>query len=252
MRSLSGLHTLLPAFARPCCTALAVVLLSGCASRSLTSGEILSSNQAVIGVEAAGSLARPSEGPAKGVFLWVRPGQRIDAARFFVADVRFAQEKDASGQILPAEKEELVDVLSKSLKADLSPSGTPEGALALDVRGIISRAETPNLVFNYISLVAPLPPVFSNGGAAIEVEMRDSRSGELQVVFACADVGSVKSLKGYFNRLDHPRLAIRECSRRLALAVGVMKDGTPLPRVADRGPGDENRDGGWPVLPSQP
>ena len=210
---------------------LLTVLLSGCASTQLTNGEILADFRSTQPADAvvrapASDAERDDEKLLETTFVWTKPGLNPEAVRYSVTDVRFGRNEASRERIDEDEQVELTKLLSTALTEALATEPSA-GSRTLQVHALISRVETPNRLFNAISLIAPLPPFFINGGAAIEVEMRDLGSGEREIVYGCATAGGPIQFTGYFLRLTHAKFALQECSRSLAKLLGLAKDEAP-------------------------
>lgn len=143
---------------------------------------------------------------------------RSDSSKRYAAVVvEEAQIKTASGRIDgldDAQQREVLDHVTSELKRQEGKSPAPGGAGQVRVRVAVTELQTPNRAVNAMTtlLVGPV----TTGGASLEFEAVDLRTGRRVAAASCFERGNViKEFAGSYTLLGHAKAAITNCIERI-------------------------------------
>ena len=137
--------------------------------------------------------------------------------RYAAVVVEEAQIKTASGRIDgldDAQQREVLDHVTSELKRQEAKVPPPGGAGQVRVRVAVTELQTPNRAVNAMTtlLVGPV----TTGGASLEFEAVDLRTGRRVAAASCFERGNViKEFAGSYTLLGHAKAAITNCIERI-------------------------------------
>lgn len=179
-------------------------VLSGCATNGMTKSGFLGDYDAL------------SPTKYKNVLLYRATG--FEPERYAEIVVADAIIKTASGRIDGLDKtqqREVLDYIDSELRHQVSKSVvTPGGMGRVRVRVAITELETPNRTVNAFTtlLVGPV----TTGGASLEFEAVDERTGRRVAAATCFDRGNVfTEFIGSYKLLGHAKSAIATCIEQI-------------------------------------
>lgn len=125
--------------------------------------------------------------------------------------------------------------------AGTADTGRDDDAWTLHTR--ITEAWRPNRWLNVLIVALPGPgaPFVTQGGAAIEAEVVDRRTGEAVAGFQCRRYAGVEQFLRAFGRAGHAQVSVEQCSR---LLVQTLRDGRPPAGWLSAARGEAAADGG--------
>jgi hypothetical protein len=109
-------------------------------------------------------------------------------------------------------------------KAFAPPAAAKAATLRLDAT--VREVWRPNAVLNVLIVALPGPgaPFVTQGGAAVEMTLRDVTSGDTLAAFTCRQYAGVGAFAYAFGRTGHPRIALQACADKFA---AVLQRGSP-------------------------
>jgi len=178
--------------------------LSGCATNSMTRSGFL------------GDYEKLSPTRYENVLMYRAAG--FEPKRYAAVVVEDAQIKTASGRIDgldDAQQREVLDHVTSELKRQEGKSPAPPGGAGqVRVRVAVTELQTPNRAVNAMTtlLVGPV----TTGGASLEFEAVDLRTGRRVAAASCFERGNViKEFAGSYTLLGHAKAAITNCIERI-------------------------------------
>ena len=145
------------------------------------------------------------------------PRSGFEPKRYAAVVVEEAQIKTASGRIDgldDAQQREVLDHVTSELKRQEGKVPPPGGAGQVRVRVAVTELQTPNRAVNAMTtlLVGPV----TTGGASLEFEAVDLRTGRRVAAASCFERGNViKEFAGSYTLLGHAKAAITNCIERI-------------------------------------
>ena len=113
-----------------------------------------------------------------------------------------------------AQQREVLDHVTSELKRQEGKVPPPGGAGQVRVRVAVTELQTPNRAVNAMTtlLVGPV----TTGGASLEFEAVDLRTGRRVAAASCFERGNViKEFAGSYTLLGHAKAAITNCIERI-------------------------------------
>lgn len=160
---------------------------------------------------------------------WVDPA-RVEALRALTpgalaVQVDWALPPDADADLTDAERDAL-RLAKVTALSGASDAATP--AFRAEVR--VTEAWRPYRFLNVLIVALPGPgaPFVTQGGAAIEVVVRDAVDGRPVAGFGCRSYAGIARFVDAFGRIGHARGALQDCAAHLlaTLAAGRLPDVT--------------------------
>ena len=145
------------------------------------------------------------------------PRSGFEPKRYAAVVVEEAQIKTASGRIDgldDAQQREVLDHVTSELKRQEGKSPAPRWRGTGSVRVAVTELQTPNRAVNAMTtlLVGPV----TTGGASLEFEAVDLRTGRRVAAASCFERGNViKEFAGSYTLLGHAKAAITNCIERI-------------------------------------
>jgi hypothetical protein len=187
----------------------------------------------------AGEVWAEQNGMLEQLRWWVRPDAsarlralgtpnpaRAEATRFTLT-WQTPAERDAG--LSDEERAEIGAAKAEQVaKAFAPPAAATAATLRLDAT--VREVWRPNAVLNVLIVALPGPgaPFVTQGGAAVEMALRDASSGDTLAALTCRQYAGVGAFAYAFGRTGHPRIALQACADKFA---ALLQRGTLAPAV---------------------
>ncbi|WP_031319443.1 DUF3313 family protein [Pseudomonas tolaasii] len=191
-----------------------VVGLVGCASNEMTRSGFID------------DYKRLAPTQYENVLMYRAPG--FEPRNYADIVVRDAVIKAKSGQIQGIDKSqerEILAYITSELRRQVAKPGATAGLSLgrLQVRAALTELETPNRAVNWMTTLAVGP--VTSGGASMELEVVDERTGRPVMAASCFDRGNVVTdFLSSYSQLGHAKVAVTNCIEQ----IDSVWRGTPL------------------------
>ncbi|HGW4869704.1 TPA: DUF3313 family protein [Pseudomonas aeruginosa] len=180
------------------------VFLSGCASNDMTrSGFINNYNK----------LA-PTQ--YENVLMYRASGfEAQNYANIKVKDAVLKVKPESTQGLDKTAEQEILAYITMELRRQVgTPSPEPGASGNLQMRVALTELETPNRAVNWMTTLA-MGPV-TTGGASLELEVIEERTGRSVMAASCFDRGNVLTdFLSSYSQLGHAKVAVKSCIEKI-------------------------------------
>lgn len=166
---------------------------------------------------------------------WAEPAERERlqalAPQALPWDLAWAVPPGRDDGITAAEQSALLAAKRAALQPGGAAAADPAAGVRAEAR--ITRAWRPSRALNVVlvALPGPGPAMVTQGGAAVDIALRDAADDRLLAEFRCSTYAGMARFAEAFGRIGHAEGALRDCA---ALFAGTLRAGDLQPAVPGR------------------